>query len=218
MAPLISFAITTHNEGEYIGALLNQLLPFSKKSGDEIVIVDDYSDDELTQSILVKALAQAGHSGSGLNLKLAYHHLNKNFAAHKNYLNSLCTGKYIFQIDADETLHPSLLENLHWLVENNQNVDLFAVPRVNTVEGLTEDDIKRWGWRINEKGWVMFPDYQTRLYRNAPDIKWERAVHEVITGFKAVSQLPAEEEWSLYHIKNILRQREQNAYYDTITR
>ena len=205
----ISFGITTHNEGPYIETLLNQLVPFCKESGDEIVIIDDFSTDKETQDILNRAVQYKF-------VRMYKHSLNRDFATQKNYLNSKCVGSYILQVDADETLHPNLLENLHWLVENNQNVDLFAVPRVNTVEGLTDEDIKRWGWRINEKGWVMFPDYQTRLYRNSPDIKWERAVHEVITGFKTVSQLPAEEEWSLYHGKQIERQRQQNEFYSTI--
>jgi len=92
------------------------------------------------------------------------------------------------------------------------------IPRVNVVAGLTDDDVRRWGWVINEKGWVMFPDYQTRLYRNREDIRWEGKVHERIVGYKTHAPLPAEEEWALYHIKDIMRQREQNEYYDTITR
>jgi hypothetical protein len=103
-------------------------------------------------------------------------------------------------------------------VDNNKNIDLFLIPRVNIVNGLTEEDIRRWGWRINEKGWVMFPDYQTRLYRNTEEIKWEGNVHERIVGHKTTAPLPDEEEWCLYHIKEIERQRKQNDYYATITR
>jgi glycosyltransferase involved in cell wall biosynthesis len=215
MTPLISFAVCTHNEGEYIETLLNQLLPFCKESGDEIVLVDDYSDDELTKTILIKALARAGQSGSGLNLKLAYHHLNKNFAAHKNYLNSLCTGKYIFQIDADETLAPELLDNLHDILNSN-DIELYYVPRINIVNGLTQEDINRWGWKVNAKGHVMRPDYQTRLYKNTTDIKWEGKVHEQVTGFKSFSPLPDEEEYCIIHIKDISRQRLQNSFYETL--
>ena len=128
----------------------------------------------------------------------------------------MCKGKYIFQIDADETVNPELLESLHDILDLNQNVDLFAIPRVNTVEGLTEEDIRRWGWRVNEKGWVMFPDYQTRLYRNHPDIKWEGKVHERITGYKTMTPLPSEEWCSIYHGKTIERQRTQNDFYETL--
>jgi hypothetical protein len=144
--------------------------------------------------------------------------LDNDFAAHKNYLNSLCQGDYIFQVDADEKFHNNLLTYLHDIVYNNTNVDLFLIPRVNVVNGLTDDDITRWGWQVNAKGWVMFPDYQTRLYKNTDRIRWEGKVHERIIGYETHAPLPPEEEWSLYHIKEINRQREQNAYYETLSR
>jgi glycosyltransferase involved in cell wall biosynthesis len=208
---MISFAITTHNEGQYIQELLDQLVPHCEQTGDEIVVVDDHSTDAYTSQLLYGYEEQD-------KIKLFSHALNNDFAAHKNYLNSMCQGDYIFQVDADEKFHPNLLTYLHDIVYNNTNVELFLIPRVNTVEGLTEDDIKRWGWRVDERNRVQWPDYQTRLYRNSPDIKWEGKVHEQIIGYQTHAPLPAEEEWALYHIKNILRQREQNAYYDTIAR
>jgi glycosyltransferase involved in cell wall biosynthesis len=208
---MISFAITTHNEGQYIQELLDQLVPHCEQTGDEIVVVDDHSTDAYTSQLLYGYEEQD-------KIKLFSHALNNDFAAHKNHLNSMCQGDYIFQVDADEKFHPNLLTYLHDIVYNNTNVDLFLIPRVNTVEGLTEDDIKRWGWRVDERNRVQWPDYQTRLYRNSPDIKWEGKVHEQIIGYQTHAPLPAEEEWALYHIKNILRQREQNAYYDTIAR
>lgn len=207
----ISFAITTHNEGAYIQDLLSQLIPYCETTGDEIVVVDDYSDDEFTQSIL-NANVYTG------NIKLYDHHLNNDFAAHKNFLSEQCIGDYIFQVDADETFHPNLLTYLHDIVENNTEIDLFLIPRVNVVTGLTDDDIRRWGWQVNENGWVMFPDYQHRLFRNHKDIRWEGKVHERIVGYKTMAPLPAEEEWSLYHIKDIERQRKQNDYYSTLQR
>jgi glycosyltransferase involved in cell wall biosynthesis len=218
MIPLISFAITTKNEGPYLRALLDQLIPYCERTGNELVILDDYSEDAATADMIVDTLELAGKLGSKLSVGVAYRNLNGDFAAHKNHLNRMCTGKYIFQVDADETLHPELLENLHDLLSINEHVDLFLIPRVNIVNGLTEEDIKRWGWRVNEKGWVVFPDYQTRLYRNSPDIKWEGKVHERIGGHKTMTPLPAEEEWSLYHIKDIQRQRKQNDFYSTIGR
>lgn len=213
MTPLISFAVTTHNEGEYVQELLNQLIPYCEKvNGDaEIVIVDDFSTDEFTLSLL------NGYEAVG-SIQLYQHHLDNDFATHKNFLNSKCSGEYIFQIDADETLHSNLLTYLIDVVDNNKNIDLFFVPRVNIVNGLTDDDIRKWGWQVNELGWVMFPDYQTRLYKNSENIKWEGKVHERIVGHKTQAPFPAEEEWALRHIKEINRQREQNKLYETIQR
>jgi glycosyltransferase involved in cell wall biosynthesis len=205
---MISFAITTHNEGQYIQDLLDQLIPYCEETGDEIVILDDFSTDEFTQSIL------NGYDAAG-SIKLHQRKLNNDFAEHKNYLNSLCSGDYIFQIDADEKLHNNLLTYLHDVVDNN-DIDVFLTPRVNVVAGLTDDDINRWNWKVNEFGWVMWPDYQTRLYRNSDTIKWSGHVHERITGHKTQAPFPAEEEWALYHIKNIDRQRKQNEFYSTL--
>ncbi len=210
MTPLISFAITTHNEGEYIRDLLDQLVPHCEQTGDEIVVVDDNSTDVLTQNLLYDYADRD-------MIQLYNHELNHDFGAHKNFLNSKCNGKYIFQVDADEKFNNNLLTYLHDIIDNN-DIDLYLIPRINVVNGLTDQDIRGWGWRINEKGWVMFPDYQTRLYKNIPEIKWEGKVHERIVGYKTTAPLPEEEEWCLYHIKDIDRQRKQNDYYDTIAR
>jgi glycosyltransferase involved in cell wall biosynthesis len=207
---MISFGITVKDEGAYVQDLLNQLIPYCESTGDEIVVVDDFSTDEFTRSIL-----DANYSLG--NIKLYQHALNGDFATHKNFLAEQCTGDYIFQVDADETFHPNLLTYLHDIVDNN-DIDLFLIPRVNVVTGLTDEDINRWGWTVNEQGWVMFPDHQTRLYRNHADIKWEGRVHERITGHKTQAPLPAEEEWSLYHIKDVERQRQQNDFYSTLRR
>jgi glycosyltransferase involved in cell wall biosynthesis len=198
---MISYAITTHNEGEYIQTLLDQLFT----TDNEIVIVDDFSTDDDTRHILDRA--------QKLGATVKQHALNNDFAQQKNYLTSLCTSKYILQVDADETLHSNLLLNLNELVTENA-VDLLFVPRVNIVNGLTDADIRKWHWHVNELGWVQFPDYQGRIYRNHPSIQWQGKVHEQIAGAQMVAALPAEEEWALYHIKNIDRQRKQNEYYE----
>ena len=155
-------------------------------------------------------------NATGGEIKLIKHALNNNFAEHKNFLTEQCSGEYIFQVDADETLHTNLLTYIHDLIEHNPQIDLFAIPRVNVVTGLTDEDIVKWGWQVNDKGWVMFPDYQTRAYRNHADIKWEGKVHERIVGYKNMAPLPDEEEWALYHIKDIARQRLQNEFYSQL--
>jgi glycosyltransferase involved in cell wall biosynthesis len=206
----ISFAVTTHNEGEYIQKLLEQLITHTNINDSELVIVDDYSDDPRTIEILEWA-------GMQPKVTLKQRKLNNNFAEHKNYLNSLCKNEYIFQIDADELLHPHLLTHIHTVIKANPAVDLFFVPRVNIVNGLTDEDVKRWRWIVNENQWVMWPDYQTRIYRNSPSIiEWQGKVHERIVGYEVMSRLPAQEEWAIYHIKDIDRQRKQNEFYSQL--
>jgi hypothetical protein len=134
----------------------------------------------------------------------------------KNKLTSLCNGDFIYQIDADELPTRSILEDLRVILEMNKNVDVLLVPRINTVEGLTQEHIQKWRWNVNDKGWINFPDYQWRIYRNDGKIKWKNKVHEVLEGYNNLSQLPLEEEYCLFHQKTIERQEKQNEYYNTL--
>ena len=204
----ISYAITVCNELEEVKRLVNFLLS-NKRGQDEIVIlydtngsieVYDYVDnvDEIEDVFVIKDNF-TGH-----------------FADWKNKLTSYCKGDYIFQIDADELPTEDLIANLPYILEVNQDVDVFLVPRINTVEGLTHDHIRQWRWVVNDKGWVNFPDYQWRIYRNNSTITWKNKVHEVLQGFKTSTLLPAEEMYCLYHPKTIDRQEKQNNYYDTL--
>jgi hypothetical protein len=81
---------------------------------------------------------------------------------------------------------------------------------------LTEEHIQKWGWKVSEMGWVNWPDLQTRLYRRTSEIEWVGNVHERIKGNKTLSIFPLEEEYSLYHHKDIDRQERQNSYYETL--
>ena len=206
----ISYAITTHNETEEINKLL-EILIHNTDEEDEICVLDDYSNKE-TNEVFRSWGAQYGDLRT---LRIEQRHLNKDFAAQKNYLNSMCHGDYIFNIDADEMPHPILISQIKQILEINK-VDLIWVPRVNTVKGLTEEHIQKWGWNVNEKGWVNYPDYQARIYKNAEHIKWIKPVHERIDGAKTYSHLPPQEELSFYHHKKISKQEKQNEFYGTI--
>ena len=142
--------------------------------------------------------------------------LKGHFSNFKNNLKEHCTGDWIFQIDADELPTYHLIKNLKSLLELNPTTEMFLVPRVNTVEGLTQEHINKWRWNINENGWVNWPDYQTRIIQNSPKIKWQNKVHEQIVGISTKGALPMEEQWCLYHHKHIDKQEHQNKFYETI--
>jgi glycosyltransferase involved in cell wall biosynthesis len=201
----ISYAILTHNEGEYIAKLLTLLTTY-KRDVDEIVIVDDHSNDEKTKFILndFKDL-----------IKLEYRTFDGDHTQ-KNYLNSLCTGDYILQLDADELVKPEFIEMLPQLLEDNNEIDLFIMPRINTVEGLTPEYIAKWKWNVNEKGWVNFPDHQMRLYRNCNWVEWDGLLHSKIKGHKTFVFLPSDELFCILHPKQLERQVAQNDLYDKI--
>lgn len=204
MKPFISYLVTCHNEGVQLRTLLSLLSKYSE--GNQIVVLDDYSDDPTTLEVL---------NEYSNRVKLVKHHLNKDYGEHKTYGSRQCDGEYVFQIDADELPSEVLLVNLYALLMSNKTCEMFWVPRVNNFVGVTEDDIKRYGWRINEKGHIMWPDYQSRIYKNDPIIKWDRKLHETIIGYKEFTRIPAMEELSLYHNKTIEKQRNDNQRYMT---
>lgn len=205
----ISYAITVCDEFLEIQRLVPFLLQ-NKRIQDEIVILYDHKNGNEEVAAYLKTFNKLPNVQFWRGLDF-----NGHFADWKNKLTSYCTGDYIFQIDADEMPHINLIQNLPAMLSTN-DVDMVRVPRVNTVEGLTEEHIKKWGWNVNEKGWVNWADWQMRIYKNVPHIKWVNKVHEVLQGFKIHGMLPAEEEWALYHPKTIDKQEKQNNYYDTL--
>lgn len=207
----ISFAVTVHNEGSYVSQLIDILLEyiFKNNTPDEIVILDDNSTDLKTISIL-------SNYRSNPHVKIVQKSFNKDFSEHKNYLNSLCSGEYIFQLDADEYPCQFLLESITSILKENPDIELFYIPRINIVNGITQQHIEQWRWTVNDAGYIMWPDYQGRIYKNLPYIKWINKVHERIAGANVITYFPAQEAYALVHIKDIDRQEKQNALYTTL--
>ena len=209
----ISYGITVHNEADELNKLLGILIHKTDVE-DEIVICVDGDDKEVDKVITSWVQQYASDDVDKIKDIIVYNRkLDGNFAAHKNSVIEKSSGDYIFHIDADEYPNETLLEQLKQIIEMNDGVDLIWIPRVNTVEGMTQEHIQKWGWRVTEKGWVNFPDYQARVFRRDKSIRWTRPLHEVITGCKTYSHLPPYEELSLYHPKTIQKQEQQNMFY-----
>ena len=212
----ISYAVPVCNEHIELEKLLSFLLEHIDEN-DEIIVQCDKGN---TTPEVYKVLNQADQSWQNNPtkppIKVIEFPLNGHFSNFKNNLKEHCTGDWIFQIDADELPNESLITNLKELLKLNPTVEMFLVPRVNTVSGLTQEHINKWRWNINEKNWVNWPDYQTRIIQNGPKIKWQNRVHEQIVGISTKGALPMEESWALYHPKTIKRQEAQNSFYDTI--
>lgn len=230
--PNISYAIPVCNESTELNALLIQLRDFVDQN-DEIVIQCDAGN---TTNEVLDVISQ--HKDNfRCSFKVIDFPLNKDFASFKNNLKDNCTKQYVFQIDADETLGDGLLMHLPILVTENADIDLFYLPRINIVEGLTEEYARSQNWRVDKIGFpvaknhnynvINYPDVQARLMKNKPEIRWQNKVHEIVVGasnYSNLGQLEVSSEfdiedvqnWCLIHIKNIERQRRQNEFYETI--
>lgn len=244
----ISYAIAVWNEHLELDLLIKRIVK-NLHEDDEIVIQGDQGKvtDEVI-SVVRQALK---------NPKISYLEfpLKKDFATFKNNLIKNCSQDYIFLIDPDEIPNPKLLFNLKYLLLENQDVDLFYLPRVNIVKGLTLDYLQEQRWNlqrlqipkldydskevlqlydIKEKdAWegfleietVNFPDYQGRIFRGGNSVYYDPnfKVHERLIGHGKYSVLPHELtyfneinlDWSLFHVKDLERQKKQNNFYST---
>ena len=203
----ISYGITVCKELTEIQRLVSFLLE-NKRLEDDIVITYDSKNGSKEVEEYLRA--------KSVNAEFNWHpfEFDRDYAKLKNFTKKMCSGDYIFHIDADEYPNEVLIKQLPQILEIN-DVDLVWIPRVNTVDGFTEEDVKRWGWKVTEKGWVNYPDYQARVFRNTDSIMWVRPLHEYISGCKTYAHLPPHEELSLYHPKTKEKQEEQNLYYNT---
>jgi glycosyltransferase involved in cell wall biosynthesis len=203
----ISYAIPVCNEHNEILTLLSFLIQ-NKRNEDEIVVQCDQNN---TTKEVYEVIAKFDS-----RIKVCQFPLKGNFADFKNNLKNNCSGDWIFQIDADEMLGDWLIQNLPQILQDNPEIQLFCLPRINTVEGLTQEHIQKWGWQVNEKGWVNFPDVQTRIIQNSRKICWVGKVHEVIYGHTSQAIFPILEEYCILHHKNIQRQEIQNTLYNLL--
>lgn len=139
----LSIAICTHNEGYYLESIY-KLLDYIEKEQDpsqyEVIIVDDCSTDVTTGNILDKLQQRRA--------KIWLHNLNNDFASHKNFMNSVCNGDWILNLDADEEIPLNILQAIPFIIEENPEVEAYWLSRVNTVAGLTLKHIQQWRWVV----------------------------------------------------------------------
>jgi len=204
---MVSYTITVHNEWEELYSLLNFLLNRITDE-DEVVIQSD--SEKVTEDV---ENVIADYIDKFKNFIYIKHPLANDFSTFKNNLRKHCTKKWIFNIDADEVPSTFLMDNIHTILNSNENVDMFLVPRWNVVEGITADHVKKWNWKFDEEDRINWPDYQTRIYKNSDEIVWKNKVHERLTGYESYSSFPEEEAYCFYHIKSIERQEKQNDFY-----
>ena len=206
----ISYAVTVADEIKEIQTLLPLLIE-NKREEDEIIVQYD------NQKVSVEVLEYLNDLTFEKKIdKTIGYPLNGDFGTYKQHLTQNCTGDWIFQLDADETIDTILIQGLSNILEGNKSIDMFFIPRINIVNGLTLEHIEKWRWQVNEQGWVNFPDVQGRLYQNKQSIFWAGKVHEQLQGFESYTIFPQEETYCIKHIKEIKRQEIQNALYETL--
>jgi glycosyltransferase involved in cell wall biosynthesis len=143
MKKKISYAITVCNEFDETIKLVTQLLNYKGDDSEMVILLDTPK----AQPELIEYLEILAKSNK---MTLIESEFDNDFAQWKNFLNSHCTGEWIFQIDADEMLDPNLIINLETILSDNSDKDLIFVPRINIVHGITEAHTKLWNWPITK--------------------------------------------------------------------
>lgn len=214
---MISYCVTVYKEAKEVKNLL-PLLHGSLQYKDELVILQTYRETKEQDENWYKQISTLC---SNYATNYSTFHFCNNFAEMKNYMSSLASkdNKYIFNFDADEAMDKNMIAAIRYFLEHQEaakTFDILYIPRMNIVNGLTEEDIKQWSWSLNDRGWINWPDYQPRIYRNTGNIKWSGNVHEHLTGYQSQGFIEPDGQIYITHIKDIDKQRKQNEFYDTL--
>ena len=98
----ISYGLTVCNEHEELQNLIEYLV--KRIDGeDEIIIV--YDQNRATPEVL-QVIEDYKEEATAYPFNF-----QQNFLENKNFMNSKCTGEFIFQLDADELPHEFLVSN-----------------------------------------------------------------------------------------------------------
>lgn len=200
----ISYAICVCNEDRELNSLVNFLLKVKDEEDEINILVDSKNVTPEVREVL---------KSHGDNIVVNEREFDGKFSDHRNYHATKCTGDYIFAIDADEMPQEALITNIKTF-----EGDIMYVPRINICPGYTADWITDYKFNLNEMGWVNWPDYQGRYYKNNGEIKWSNDLHEKLEGPNPdkVAMLEAKPLVALWHIKTVERQDRQRAYYESL--
>lgn len=133
------------------------------------------------------------------------------FSEQRNYHLTTCTGEYIFVLDPDEMPQEALIRNIKNAITDSGG-DIFLVPRINIHPGSTQTWLDTYGFIVNEFGWINWPDYQFRIFKNTEEIRYVDKLHERPQGFKNPVNFDPDPRIALWHIKSV---EKQNSRWDT---
>lgn len=134
-----------------------------------------------------------------------------NFSEHRNYHITKCSGEYILVLDADEIPQEKLIKEIKGFKS-----DILYIPRINIIPGCTTEWCNKMNFVVNHVGWINWPDYQGRFFKNNGDIKWDMGLHERLIGSQNVGRLEPNPNIALWHIKSVEKQEKQDVFYSNL--
>ena len=206
MALSVTYAVEVCTEHVELNSLLSFLVKTIERGDDINVLVDSTKITEHVNAVLKRFEPR---------ITVCYRAFDGNFADHRNYHIGQCRGDYIFMIDADEMPQEHLIKNIKKIISES-GADLLYVPRMNLCPGYTEMWLKKSKFNVNQAGFINWPDYQGRIFKRAPEIRWGRHLHEKIEGAQNTIGLPADIKFGLWHVKTVEKQDSQGAFYNSL--
>lgn len=203
---MITYAIGVCDEHRELHSLLTFLKRTKDERDDINVLVDSGKETPEVTRVL-----ELFSDDISVNRRL----FDGDFASHRNYHIERCSGDYIFMIDADEIPQEDLIRSIRQPFEKTE-CDLVLVPRMNLCPGYTREWLKKYNFNANEVGFINWPDYQGRIFKNDPSIRWTKNLHEVVTGAKHVIRLDPMPSIGIWHIKSTERQEKQDDFYKNL--
>jgi hypothetical protein len=192
----ISYAICVCNESKDLYSLISFLKKIKDQEDEINVLVDSTHVTSQVRSVLEYFKDDIVQNDRDFDGK---------FSTHRNYHFEKCSGDYIFIIDPDEMPHEVLIENIKNII-NETGSELIWTPRINICPGFTQEWLDKHNFRVNEMGWINWPDYICRVCKNSPSIRYNNELHEKIVGTDKQIQLQANPSLSTWHIKSIEKQ------------
>lgn len=191
----LTYTIQVCNESRELFSLLNFLIKVKDDEDNIHVVVDSLHTTDRVKMVL-----------DNFSDKITvFERPFDNFYDNAMFHNKQATGDYIFGIDADEMPQEGLIKGLKKLLSEGE-IDILFIPRINIHPGSTKEFSEKMGFNINRCGWINWPDYQGRVYKNSPEITWTNELHTKLTGSDKVNALGAEPELALWHIKSVEKQ------------
>lgn len=125
----------------------------------------------------------------------------KNGSFHMNN----AVGDYVFGLDADEMPQELLIKNIKNIITES-GADIIGIPRINIHPGSTEKFIHDSNFKVNDVGWINWPDFQLRICRVCDHVKLTDEVHTKLTGSDKIAMLQPNPKMALWHIKSVDKQ------------
>jgi hypothetical protein len=167
----ISYTVVVQDELNDVKRL-HHTIGVCKKPQDESIAVHLYREDhEMNDPVHVEIKEYLMN-----NFDTYCNYKNDNDITHlKNYVCDLATKDYVFLLDANEFLTAQTLALWNNVIKNEPEYDIFWTPRVNIDDTMSQKEKEeRYGLKLNERGWINWPDNQPRIIRKSAGLIWEQ--------------------------------------------